>query len=69
MAYIKTDKKGKKFQVQRVVKQGDPFSPNIFNNVLEQVFKNLQWEDKGLKINGQYLNNLRFADDIVLNYR
>ncbi len=30
------------------------------------VFRNLDWEKRGIKINGKWLNNLRFADDIVL---
>ncbi|VDO16914.1 unnamed protein product [Brugia timori] len=65
-AYVKLDKEGEEFKVQKGVKQGDPLSPNLFNAVLEGIFRNLNWEGKGLKINGQFLNNLRFADDIVL---
>lgn len=26
----------------------------------------MDWEKKGIEVNGSYLNNLRFADDIVL---
>ncbi len=33
---------------------------------MEEIFKKLEWDDMGLKIDGEYLNNLRFADDIVL---
>jgi len=41
---------------------------------LESVFHDLQWDKKGIKIdnlrlgndNEQFLNNLRFADDIVI---
>ena len=44
----------------------DPLSPNIFNCVLEQVVRELNWEDKGIKLHGTYINNLRFADDTVL---
>ncbi len=32
---------------------------------LEEVFRNLRWDDLGIKIDGEYLN-LRIADDIVL---
>ena len=31
-----------------------------------KVFKNLEWEKSGIQINGGFLNNLRFSDDIVL---
>lgn len=26
----------------------------------------LEWQNKGIKIDGEYLSNLRFADDIVI---
>ena len=34
--------------------------------VLDKVFKILKWEEAGIKINGEYLNSLRFANDDVL---
>jgi hypothetical protein len=55
-----------KFPVRRGVRQGDTLSPNMFNAGLEQVFQKLDWEDKGISINGEKLNHLRFADDIDL---
>ena len=33
---------------------------------MEDVFRNLDWQSRGIKINGEYLNHLRFADDILL---
>ena len=30
------------------------------------MFRSLDWEDKGVNINGEDLNNLRFADDVIL---
>lgn len=63
---IKTDKIGPFFDVKKAVKQGDPLSSLLFTSALEQIFRNLEWEGKGVKINGSYLNNPRFADDIVL---
>ena len=33
---------------------------------LEEIFKKMSWEDKGISINGKKLNHLRFADDIVI---
>lgn len=65
-ARIKTDKLGDYFNIQKGVKQGDPLSPLIFNCALEEVFRDLNWKNKGLKIDGEHLNNLRFADDVVL---
>ena len=73
-AQIRLDVKGRKFEIKRGVKQGDPLSPNIFNAVLEQVFRKLNWRGKGFKIKTRgsnlfeytWLNNLRFADDVVL---
>ncbi len=65
-AYVKMDQKGDNFKVERGVRQGDPLSPNLFNAILEEIFRKLEWEGRGLRINGEYLNNLRFADDVVL---
>jgi len=53
-------------EIGRGVRQGDTMSPKLFITVLEYVFKKLDWDQKGLKIDGQSLSNLRFADDIVL---
>ncbi|TKR73976.1 hypothetical protein L596_021211 [Steinernema carpocapsae] len=53
-------------EVQRGVRQGDTISPKLFNAALEETFKELSWEDRGLNINGRRLSNLRFADNIVL---
>lgn len=42
------------------------YSPNLFNGVLEALFKKLEWEYKGIKIDGKILKNLRFADDVII---
>lgn len=55
-----------KIPVGKGVRQGDTISPKLFTLALEDVFKTLHWDNKGIKINGLYLNHLRFADDIVL---
>ena len=48
------------------MRQGDPLSYILFNAVLEEIFRRVNWENKGLKIDGKYLCNLRSADDVVL---
>lgn len=48
------------------MRQGDTISPKLFTLSLESFFKKLDWDGKGLKIDGSYLSHLRFADDIVL---
>ncbi len=53
-------------KVGRRVKQGDLLSPNLFNCVIEEIFRNLNWENREIKINGEYFNHLRYADDVVL---
>lgn len=47
------------------------FNPELINHdfittaVLEEILGNLEWEGRGIRINGQPLSNLRFADDTV----
>lgn len=53
-------------KIKRGVRQGDPISPKLFTLAMEDIFKTLNWENKGILINGERLNNLRYADDIVL---
>ena len=73
-ARVRLDRAGSEFKIERGVRQGDPFSPNLFNAVLEEIFGKLGWKNRGLKIKirgpnlGEYknLNHLRFADDVVL---
>jgi hypothetical protein len=65
-ARIKLGSIGEEFKIQKGVRQGDPLTPKLFTTVLEQIFRKLGCEEKGLNINGEYLHYLRFADDIVL---
>ena len=52
------------------MRQGDPLSPKIFNCVLESVLREVlpQWlrHDFSIHVGGEYLTNLRFADDVIL---
>ncbi|XKL63185.1 hypothetical protein PGB90_005549 [Kerria lacca] len=65
-ARIITDITGPYFSIEKGVRQGDPLSPILFNSILEKIFKNLDWGDKGISINGEKVSNLRFADDVVI---
>ena len=38
----------------------------MFTATLERIFRRLNWEHKGVKIDGEFLFNLPFADDIFL---
>ena len=55
-----------KIPICKGVRQGDTISPKLFTASLEDTFRDLNWEDKGISINGKRLNNLRFADDVTL---
>ena len=48
------------------VRQGDTISPKLFTAALHHIMLNLNWDDKGISVDGKKLSNLRFADDIVL---
>ncbi|EPB71004.1 hypothetical protein ANCCEY_09909 [Ancylostoma ceylanicum] len=52
--------------IEKGVRQGDTISPKLFTSALQYAMSRLNWEDKGLTIDGTKLSNLRFADDIVL---
>lgn len=65
-AKIKLEKEGSEIKIKRGVRQGDPVSPKLFTAVLEEVFRQLDWERYGLRINGENLSHLRFADDLII---
>ncbi|GFO28610.1 endonuclease-reverse transcriptase [Plakobranchus ocellatus] len=54
-----------KFEIQRGVRQGDPISRKLFRTVIEQVFQEADLK-YGINIDGEYLRDLRFADDVAL---
>src|SRR6218665_2312086 len=47
-------------------RQGDPISPNTFITYLERVTENIQDNGTEVSVQGERINNLRFADDIDL---
>ena len=65
-ARIITDKMGDYFDINRGVKQGDLLSPLLFICALEQIFRTLDWSNRGILVGGERLSNLRFADDVVI---
>ena len=53
-------------KIKKGVRQGDTISPKLFTATLDIIFRRFNWENKGLKIDGYFLSNLRFADDIFI---
>ena len=47
----------KKIRIKRGVRQGDTISPKLFTATLESIFRRLNWENKGVKIDGDFLTN------------
>ena len=55
-----------KSNIRTGVRQGDTISPKLFTVALENIFRRLTWETTGLKIDGEYLSHLCFADNILM---
>ena len=64
-AIIRLHKNTNKIKIARGVRQGDTISPKLFTASLESIFRKMNWEGKGIRVDGEYLSNLRFADDIL----
>ena len=56
------------FQIGKGICQGCILSPCLFNLYAEYIMKNAGLEETqaGIKISGRNINNLRYADDIIL---
>ena len=50
----------------RGVRQGGPIFPKLFKATIQEMFKNVQLEEKGINIDGEKPSNLRFTDDVTL---
>ena len=60
-------KEREKIRIKRGVRHGDTISPKLFTTLLDSIFRRfLNWENKGVKIDGEFLSHLNFADDIFL---
>ena len=56
-----------KFKLERGARQGDNISPKQFTSCLQYAIINkINWENKGVRDDGEYLFRLIFADDAVL---
>lgn len=63
---VKIEFLGDSFPINKGVRQGDPLTPKLFSEVLEQMFRKFECNQLGLNINGSRLTHLRFADDLVI---
>ena len=59
-------KESEKIRIKRGVRQWDTISPKQFTATLESIFRRLNWENKGVKVDREFLSHLRFACDIFL---
>ena len=53
------------FPIKRGVRQGCVLSPHLFNVYTEIIFRDFD-DIPGVNLSGEYINNLRYADDTVL---
>ena len=54
------------FRTSKGTRQGDPISPQLFITILERAMDWVTSSDTGISIQCMRINNLRFADNIVL---
>ncbi|GFO11605.1 retrovirus-related pol polyprotein from type-1 retrotransposable element r2 [Plakobranchus ocellatus] len=66
-AAMRIENKTSTFQdiIKRGVRQGCGLSPDLFSLYSEIIMRNLE-NHPGIKVGGQNINNLRYADDTVL---
>jgi len=63
---IWSDEKSRAFCVQKSVRQGGVLSPYFFNLYMDGLEEKLDASGLGCRINGSFVNNIWYADDLVL---
>ena len=54
------------FNIEKGVRQGCILSPHLFSMYTEQVMREADLDSEGVKISGEKISNLRYADDTAL---
>ena len=64
---IKLHQNSEKIKLERGARQGDNISPKLFTACLQDaIIGKLDWEEKGIRVDGEYFAHLEFADDIAI---
>ena len=56
----------KKINIRTGVREENTIWPKLFTAALENIFRRLIWETRGLQIDNEYLSHIRCADDILV---
>ena len=54
------------FNIEKGVRQGCILSPHLFSIYIENIMREANLDDDGVKISGDRISNLRYADDTAL---
>ena len=63
---LRLHKHSEKFKLERGARLGDNISPKLVSCLQHAIINKINWENKGIRIDSEYLSHLIFADDIVL---
>ena len=64
---LKLHRDSARIKLERGARQGDNISPKLFTASLQDAIINeIDWENRGINIDDEYLSYLIFADDIIL---